>query len=250
MNATKCNKRTKPNGYREVLSPYMVSAKSVKAKDIGVLDLILYLAPSDSSGYQVCWFASPECVDLCLNTSGHGKFNATQECRKRKTRFLFEHRDEFLASLRYDIHRAIARAKKLGLRLAIRLNGTSDLPWLGMLFASEFPEVEWYDYTKCPKPWLRVRSNYHVAFSYSGRNLAASFDALVHGINVAVVFDVKKGKPLPETWNGWPVIDGDLHDVRREDPAGVVVGLRAKGKAIGADCAFVVKSDPLIQIAC
>ena len=239
----------KPAGYKEILSPYMESAKSVKAKDIGILDLIVYLAPSDSSGYQVCWYATEDCIKLCLNTSGHGKFNFTQEARIRKTRFLFEHRAEFLASLRYDIERAIRRAAKLGLRLIVRLNGTSDLPWLGMQFAAEFPQVEFYDYTKCPKPWLRVRANYHVTFSYSGKNLVDAMDALAHGINVAVVFDIKKGKPLPETWNGRPVIDGDAHDARMEDPAGVIVGLRAKGKAIGADCAFVVKHEPLIQIA-
>ncbi len=54
---------------------------------------------------------------------------------------------------------------------------------------------------------------------------------LQQGFNVTVVFAVKKGEPLPKTWNGYRVIDGDIHDLRFLDPEGVVVGLRAKGRA-------------------
>ena len=36
---------------------------------------------------------------------------------------------------------------------------------------------------------------------------------------------------LPETWNGRPVIDGDLSDLRFLDSRGVIVGLKAKGSA-------------------
>ena len=34
-------------------------------------------------------------------------------------------------------------------------------------------------------------------------------------------------------WGGLSVVDGDEYDDRRRDPVGVVVGLRAKGRAIG-----------------
>jgi hypothetical protein len=47
-------------------------------------------------------------------------------------------------------------------------------------------------------------------------------------MNVAVVF---AGNDLPTEWNGKPVIDGDTDDLRFLDPQGVIVGLRAKGKA-------------------
>jgi hypothetical protein len=97
--------------------------------------------------------------------------------------------------------------------------------------ARAFPEVQFYDYTKHPKPWLRTLPNYHLTFSHSGHNVADCLEALQHGINVAVVFSTRRGEPLPETWNGSPVIDGDLHDCRFLDSAGVVVGLRAKGMA-------------------
>lgn len=63
--------------------------------------------------------------------------------------------------------------------------------------------------------------------------------ALNHGIRVAVVFDTKKGQPLPKLWEGIPVIDGNLYDTRFLDPKDVVVGLRAKGKAIRSVSGFV-----------
>jgi hypothetical protein len=50
--------------------------------------------------------------------------------------------------------------------------------------------------------------------------------ALAGGVNVAVIFD--RGQELPETWQGAPVIDGDLDDYRWLDPRGVVVALREK----------------------
>jgi hypothetical protein len=124
---------------------------------------------------------------------------------------------------------------------AVRINGTSDIPKLALWMSTEFPEVQFYDYTKCPKPWLRTRANYHVTFSHDGpNNLQACMDALQNGVNVAVVFAVRRGQPLPTTWNGYPVIDGDLHDLRFIDAQRVVVGLRAKGPAIGINSPFVV----------
>jgi hypothetical protein len=164
-----------------------------------------------------------------------------------KTRLLHANRALFLEHLRYDIERLIRRARKLGLTPAVRLNGTSDLPWLSLQMSREFPDVQFYDYTKLPNPYLRTRANYAITFSYSGHNLAETVNALAHSVNVAVVFDTRKGQPLPEFWRGYRVIDGDLHDLRFLDARGVVVGLRAKGKARKQESAFIVKS-ALIQI--
>jgi hypothetical protein len=68
---------------------------------------------------------------------------------------------------------------------------------------------------------------------------------LRNGVNVAVVFDTKRGQPLPAfyTLGGqrFEVINGDKHDVRYTDIKGVIVGLTAKGKArvVGTDTGFV-----------
>ena len=82
--------------------------------------------------------------------------------------------------------------------------------------------------------------NYHLTFSHSGRNLEDCLEALVHGINVAVVFTTRRSDALPETWNGFAVIDGDSHDCRFLDPTGVLVGLRAKGMAKVSQSPFAV----------
>jgi hypothetical protein len=46
---------------------------------------------------------------------------------------------------------------------------------------------------------------------------------------------------LPSTWLGFPVIDGDRHDARFLDPAGVIVGLRAKGLARVDTSGFTIR---------
>lgn len=101
------------------------------------------------------------------------------------------------------------------------------LPKLALLMASEFPDVQFYDYTKLPGSWKRTRVNYHLTFSHSGDNMESCVAALAHGVNVAVVF---RGE-LPETWNGYRVINGDESDLRFLDDVGVIVGLKAKGTA-------------------
>jgi hypothetical protein len=59
---------------------------------------------------------------------------------------------------------------------------------------------------------------------------------LSQGFNVAALFD-----SLPETFLGFPVIDGTEHDLRFMDPKGVIVGLVPKGKAKHDTSGFVVQ---------
>ena len=105
----------------------------------------------------------------------------------------------------------------------------------------EFPDVIFYDYTKIPCPWTRTRPNYHLTFSLSESNFQDASDALQHGLNVAVVFNTPRSKPLPEVWRGYSVIDGDMHDLRFLDAhrLGLIVGLHAKGKAKKDKTGFV-----------
>ena len=53
-------------------------------------------------------------------------------------------------------------------------------------------------------------------------------------MNVTVVFD-----KLPETYMGLPVFDADDTDLRFLDPKGVVLGLKAKGRAKKDTSGFV-----------
>ena len=223
--------RKKPANYRPILQ--FENAKTTKGEKLGYRTGILYLSPARESGrVNLCSFASDGCKKTCLYTSGMaGVFETINQARVAKTLFMLDHREDFEASLRYDIEKLIRDAAQEGLIPAIRLNGTSDVPKLALKFAREFPAVQFYDYTKIARPWLRQLANYQLTFSRSESNAAECLEALEHGVNVAVVFDTKKGQPLPADWNGVQVIDGDLHDLRFLDAKGVIVGLRAKGTA-------------------
>ena len=154
-----------------------------------------------------------------------------------------QYRDEFMALLVRDIERLQRKASRENMVLAVRLNGTSDVQWElewvdGWNLMGIFPDVQFYDYTKIPgrKPPV----NYHLTFSYSG---VAGFERVVAkqlrhepNTNVAVVFSGS----LPDNWLGRTVVNGDASDVRYQDPAGVIVGLTAKGKAKNDTSGFVV----------
>jgi len=209
------------------------NAKTSKGEKLGYLTGILYLAPANESGVMnTCQFASEGCKKDCLFTAGRGVFESVYKARVKKTLWLASDRAGFLEQLRKDVRALVKSAKRQKLTPAIRLNGTSDLAWLPMQLSAEFPDVQFYDYTKLPHPQTRTRPNYHLTFSRSESNSAAVLDALAHGVNVAMVFDTKRGRPLPQSWKGYTVIDGDLHDLRFLDGyQGAVIGLRAKGKA-------------------
>ena len=217
--------------------------KSIK---LGILTLILHLAPARSSGYNVCPMASPGCIDSCLNTAGRGRFERTQNGRIRKTKMFFEERENFMALLVKDIRAGIRKAAREDTTLAIRLNGTSDIRWETVPVTIDgithdnimraFPRVQFYDYTKIPNR-RDIPDNYHLTFSRSETNDNLIPVAIESGMNVAVVFS---GKKLPVVWNGRPVISGDDTDVRFMDPKGHIIGLLAKGDGKKDTSGFVV----------
>lgn len=226
------------------------NAKTIKGEKLGVLTLILYLAPAGSASEKlgrtvnVCPYSTPGCVAACLNTAGRGAYTNVQDSRQEKTVALFQDRKRFLDKCEREIRNALKRASLLGLKLAVRMNGTSDLPFLDVEMAKRFPEVQFYGYTKVPyiRDIRHGHANIHLTYSWAEteENKCSAAGYLSRGKNVAVVFNVKRGQPLPTTWNGYTVIDGDEHDVRFLDPKGVVVGLRAKGKARKDTSGFVV----------
>ena len=216
--------------------------KTTKGEKLGVLTGILYLAPANLSGYEVCPKRSTGCTAACLFTAGMGAFSNVQQARIKKTVAFFEQRDEFMTQLRKDIQALAKKAKKLNMTPAIRLNGTSDLEWTRFGLMQEFPEIQFYDYTKVLNRLTKDNpTNYHITFSQSESNAFEVVTALNSGFNAAVVFAVKKGKDLPKEWNGFPVYDGDDTDLRFMDPkGGYVIGLRAKGRAKKDTSGFVV----------
>ncbi len=233
-------------------------AKS-NASGQGYLTAIMHLAPAMASGREVCSNRSPGCTTACLNTAGRGIFEAIQEARIRKTQWFTSDRKGFMAQLVKDIAALTRKAISKGVRPAVRLNGTSDIPWENVkvqirgkrypnLMAAH-PHVQFYDYTKAPLGTRqRLPANYHLTFSRSELTTDDTVNDNVNaGRNVAVVFNTRKGDELPMWWLGIPVIDGDKSDQRFLDPSnqgqGVIIGLRAKGKAGKADASgFVVSA--------
>lgn len=230
----------------KLLTPDIANAKTAKSIGKGYSSYIMHLAPSAVSGYNMCPRASAGCIAACLNTAGRGRFTYTQLARIRKTLLWVKARDWFLVKLFKEIATAERKAAKENLTLAVRLNGTSDLPWEyltvnGLNVFKTFPNVQFYDYTKVLVRLDRLKAmdlkNYHVTFSRSETNDNEASAALALGFNVAVVFT-----KIPEAWNGHRVINGDEHDLRfMDDGRGVIVGLKAKGKAKKDASGFVVQ---------
>lgn len=221
------------------------NTKTRKGEARGFVTFILHLAPGNLSGFQVCPGASRGCLASCLNTAGRGRFAQIQAARIAKTRRFFEDRAGFMLQLADDIRAAVRFANRRGLTLAIRLNGTSDIRWENIPagdfpnLMAMFPAITFYDYSKLANR-RNLPPNYRLTFSRAEHNDAKVPDAIAAGHNVAVVFDTGKTADLPATFRGLPVIDGDADDLRFLDPAGVVVGLRAKGSAKGDRSGFVV----------
>lgn len=213
---------------------------------------ILYLSPYNlnDSGKNVCPWASKACAEACLNSAGRGRFTTVQLARRRKSNLFFSDRKLFLQQLVEDLTKINKKAIKENKLIYIRLNGTSDidfnqllLRYFGISFVT-FGSLRFYDYTKDKNRALKypAYSEYDVyRVTYSRKETDTDLDIkllLSTGINVAAVF----ANELPETYLGYPVINGDLTDLRFNDPTGVIVGLKAKGKA-KKDCSgFVIQN--------
>jgi hypothetical protein len=230
------------------------NAKTVKGQKQGYMTGILYLAPYNLSGYQVCPMAkNAGCIDGCLNTAGRGAFNSVQQARINKTKYFFENRQQFMLDLAASIEALIRKAKREGLYPTVRLNGTSDIRWENISFDYTFahgkqrevtifelfPELQFYDYTKTPNR-KSVPDNYDLTFSYSGTNTFAREveQAFDNGERVAVVFRNKAD--IPNHFAGLECINGDDSDLRFLEPKNKVVALYAKGKAKKDTSGFVV----------
>lgn len=241
--------------------------KTIKGQKRGYMTAVLYLAPSNISGFDVCPMAlQAGCRDACLNYAGRAAIakgnaliatdggmvpdNAIQRARIARTKWFFEDRRTFMAALVLEISRFIRKAERAGLTPAIRLNGTSDILWETIPASDNektifdiFPNVQFYDYTKIAKRIERaLPDNYHLTLSYSRANarykkrIQAAHDG---GANMAMVVRDKEYKNM--ILSMYPnAIDGDAHDLRFTDPDGALVVLTAKGRAKKDKGGFVV----------
>ena len=229
------------------------NSKTVKGEKFGYTTYIMYLAPhkQNSKGVNLCAKASKGCAEACLFGSGAARFDAVQQGKINKTEYFIHDMKGFMAQLYHEIeaiekkHNDVEGDKKLSFngsvlrhkRFAIRLNGTSDFPFENYRYKLRgnknifelFPNITFYDYTKLDNRFNKVLpKNYSLTFSRSEENHDETLDILNRGYNVAVVFGVKDEANLPETYLGYPVINGDESDLRFLDDKNVVVGLKYK----------------------
>jgi hypothetical protein len=229
-----------------------LSAKAEKCTGVGVLNRVLYFTPG-----IFCPAATSACRAACLgHTSGNMQLPGSALARDQRSALYLEDRDVFLQILRTELHKLRVAAKRQGMKAAVRLNGTSDLPWERLhpqLFA-DFPDISFFDYTKL-RPRMHAflsrrlnagewPSNYHLTFSGDGNLLKEAKEMLARGGNVALVFWPK----FPTSWQGHQVVNGDAHDARFLDPEGVVVGLHAKGIARVDLEGFVIRPCPSCEL--
>ena len=204
---------------------------------------ILYLLPDVVDGKDMCPFATKGCRAACLNTAGRGAMGTVQRARLERTQRYVSDREGFFKQIADEINAAARKPAMRGEQLAVRLNGTSDQPLVEHIIAKFTinANVVFYDYTKNPKKaghrLYATGHKYVIALSRHEGNDEQCIEALSRGVNVAVVFD-----ELPKTWNGYPVVDGDVRDDLMLDVSGVVLGLKAKGKARHDESGFVVKT--------
>ena len=83
------------------------NAKTVKGQKYGFLTAILYLAPSNESGFNVCPQASKGCKRACLYSAGHGAYKTVKQGRINKTRWYIQERETFINQLRKEIEKFI-----------------------------------------------------------------------------------------------------------------------------------------------
>lgn len=192
---------------------------------------ILHLSPANTSGQNLCPGAG-NCAKICLHFAGNPVYMAGKgAARIRRSQAFSANPQAFLELLALAI---IDKRDPMAPsdRMAVRLNGTSDIVWEKIpflvtfelsqyiarkysycaepklyssileFFMHNFPtSIQFYDYTKLRRDWAEcARLNYHLTFSFDGwdnqRNLAIVVDAMANNINIAAAFNIKRGQSL------------------------------------------------------
>ena len=228
------------------------TSKQLKKRKIE--GVILHLTPDRLADGKrtVCAWSTQGCRDMCLNTAGRSQVTGKLDpinlrmyrihrARISKTMKWLDERNMFLRELKRELDLLATRALRKGYAAVARLNGTSDIPWESHIDMEHY-RIQFYDYTKSlnrMQRWLKgmMPKNYYLIYSRS----ELTSDRTIRMIcakrgNVAVVFKDE----LPKTYLGIRVINGDNHDFRFLDNRGVIVGLKAKGRAKKDTSGFVV----------
>lgn len=242
MQTTTTNKPAQT--YKPVKNLLSDGSTNTKTAKNNLQTFILYLAPSDIIGtHNLCPMASAGCKSSCLYSAGRGRFSNVQLSRINKAKFWAYDRQAFYIQLANELLKI--HEKSNFEKIAIRLNGTSDIDHLSLLkrytgidFLDGFySNLLFYDYTKNINVFKRYfGTNYKLTFSKSETNFDECLEVINMGGNIAAVFAAE----LPEEYGGIKVINGDESDLRYFDPVNVIVGLKSKGDAKKDTTGFVI----------
>lgn len=164
------------------------SVKVQHGEDRKVKTAVVYMAAADSSGFNVCPFATEGCKKACLGTTT-GHFRAIEQNRVVQYLKLWYWKAtpfKFLNKLFHEIVNLAILSKREGYTPAVRLNGSTDICWPRYIDFDAFNavmkaelgiEIKFYDYTKWDLNSYIKRigkayrmpsmDNYHLTFSYS-----------------------------------------------------------------------------------
>ena len=174
----------------------------------------------------------------CLVGSGNGRFDPVMASRTDRLAVWLNDRALFMELLDRDLRIHHATSLALGLVPVVRIDTFSSLwLWNRPQFRQWFKDwiaagVIFYDYAKAPLHIIKKAQA-----EIQGLDLTVSWHEKMHHLDVldvlkwsrlAVPFDCPRGKPLPKSWRGIPVVDGDRHDLRFIEKTGIIVGLRSK----------------------
>lgn len=200
------------------------------------------------ANFTLCTHATKECKATCLTYVGHNWMVFYNAKLKAAKTIAFLSEPVAFMRLLYEAIKKLQRSKKRN--KFCRLNVLSDVCWeiVAPWIFEKIQGVQFYDYTKIPG--RNTPDNYDLTFSYAGTpaNKKHCESELARGRRIAVVFIGYKRvgeewKPLgklkgpelleqfpqlPPTFMGYPIVDGDISDLRPLEPGGVVVGLRFK----------------------
>lgn len=215
-----------------------INAKTEKGENV---DILFEGVPANLIKHFNSCVDPSSCLKTCLYFSGMNNLfqsksgNLSTAMMKRIRRMFLLKNDSklFFRLVKRDIETALLNARFDGVKCGVRLNGYTDLDWNSFQseMLAEFPEINFYDYSKN----LEKENIAHTTFSYNGGDLIPYIEKVASGQNVAVVVNIKKNKPLPKTWHGLPVLDGDPTDNRYLDGKGFWIFLRAKNTIKGKD---------------
>lgn len=231
----------------QLLSPF--NEKTPLGEGAGFLTAIMYLAPHTvAGGRSVCPHSTEACREGCLYTAGRGKTPRVANARIRRTRLFLDQRPVFFRRLITELEDMQRVADEHDLKLAIRLNGTSDILWerFSIYGIDDQPNplnvfhalhrATFYDYTRTPAEHRKVPENWRLTFSLADRPLAEAAAHFAAGRNVAavapMVYKAHVGQTISVAGVTVQIVDGDEHDLRFLDPAPALILLKPKGRLV------------------